>query len=287
MSDTTFILWVQQFATPALTGFFTAVTSLGSLEFYMLAIPVIYWLIDKRFGFRFTAFFIFSAYLNSGAKHIFTTERPPHTLRLVTQEGYSFPSGHAQGSTAFWGFLALKLKTRWAWWAAGLMIALVSFSRIYLGVHWPIDILGGLTIGFVLLFIYSRFAPDNLEDLPLRNWILGSLALGTILYLIQPVGDGPMTVGFLLGAFIGYRLELIYVDFQEEASLVQNVLKIILGLVVLFLLRIVLKPVVSWIPGGLSVVVRYALLGLWASLGAPFVFKKLGLFSKPPLTHTL
>ena len=105
MSDTTFILWVQQFATPALTGFFTAVTSLGSLEFYMLAIPVIYWLIDKRFGFRFTAFFIFSAYLNSGAKHIFTTERPPHTLRLVTQEGYSFPSGHAHG---FLGFLGTK-----------------------------------------------------------------------------------------------------------------------------------------------------------------------------------
>lgn len=287
MSDTSLILWAQQYATPALTGFFTAVTSLGSLEFYMLAIPVIYWLINKHFGLRFAVFFTFSAYVNSGTKHIFTTERPPRDLRLVTQEGYSFPSGHAQGSTAFWGFLALQLKTRWAWWVSGLMIALVSFSRIYLGVHWPIDILGGLTIGIILLLIYSRYVPKNLEDIPLQKWILGSLASGVILYLLHPTGDGPLTVGFLLGALIGYRLELLYVNFQEQASLVQNILKMILGLTVLFLLRIVLKPIVAWIPGGLSTVVRYGFLGLWASLGAPFIFTKLGLFEKPTVTETL
>ena len=286
MSDTTFILWVRQFATPALTSFFAAVTSLGSLEFYMLAIPVIYWIVNKRFGFRFTIFFIFSAYINSGTKYIFATERPPRELRLVTQEGYSFPSGHAQGSTVFWGFLALKFKERWAWWLSGIMIALISFSRIYLGVHWPIDILGGLAIGFALLFLYSRYAPENLEEIPMKKWCLGALAISVILYLIHPTGDGPMSVGFLLGALLGYRLELIYVDFPEKASPIQNVLKLILGLVVLFLLRIVLKPVVAWIPGNLSIVVRYALLGFWATLGAPFAFVKLGLFSKPTQTQT-
>ena len=53
MSGLTPILWAQEFANPALTAFFTAVTNLGSLEFYMFAIPVVYWLIDKHFGFRF------------------------------------------------------------------------------------------------------------------------------------------------------------------------------------------------------------------------------------------
>jgi membrane-associated phospholipid phosphatase len=280
MSDLTLILWAQEHGGPALTAFFKAVTSLGSVEFYMLALPIVYWLIDKHFGFRFSVFFVFSAYLNSGVKHIFQTERPPRELRLVTQEGYSFPSGHAQGSTAFWGFLALKLKTPLAAAGAALMIALISFSRIYLGVHWPMDVLGGLTIGLVLLFAYSRIAHIDFLKTSLRTWILGSIAAAVILYILHPTGDGPMTVGFLLGALIGYRLELIYVQFKEEATLYQNVAKVVLGLAALFALRIVLKPVVGWLPGSFSVVVRYAVLGFWASFGAPLTFTKLGWYKK-------
>ena len=59
MADLSLILWAQEFASPSLTAFFAAVTSLGSLEFYMFAIPIVYWMIDKHFGFRFAAFFIF------------------------------------------------------------------------------------------------------------------------------------------------------------------------------------------------------------------------------------
>jgi len=286
MGDLTLTLWAQQFASPALTAFFTAITSLGSLEFYMFTIPVIYWMIDKHFGFRFSVFFIFSAYVNSGVKHLFMTERPPQELRLVHQEGYAFPSGHAQGSTAFWGFLARKLHTPLAWAGAVTMILLVSFARIYLGVHWPIDILGGLTIGVLLLLAYSPIAKADLERIPMRAWILSSVVGAAALYLLHPTGDGPMTVGFLLGALLGYRLELLYVRFQEEATLVQNVVKLVLGLGVLFALRVVLKPLVSWLPGGIDYVVRYGFLGLWASLGAPFAFSKLGLFKRKYVAKT-
>jgi len=286
VTDLTLILWAQEFASPALTAFFAAITSLGSLEFYMFAIPVIYWMIDKHFGFRFSIFFIFSSYVNSGAKHIFMTERPPRELRLVEQEGYAFPSGHAQGSTAFWGFLALKLKRPLAWIGALVMILLVSISRIYLGVHWPIDIVGGLTIGAVLLLIYSPLANVDLAKISMKNWVLGSLIAAAALYLLHPSGDGPMTVGFLLGALLGYRLELAYVRFSEDATLVQNVIKLILGLAALFALRIVLKPLVSWLPAGLDYVVRYGCIGLWASCGAPYVFTKLGLYKRTATTKT-
>lgn len=287
MSDLSLILQVREYATPVLTAFFTAITHIGSLEFYMFAIPIIYWLVDKHFGFRFSVFFIFSSYINSGMKHIFMTERPPRELRLVTQEGYSFPSGHAQGSTAFWGFLALKLKTPLAYGGAILMILLVAFSRIYLAVHWPIDILGGMAIGVLLLTAYLPLAKVDFEKIPRKTWILGSVLLGAVLYLLHPIGDGPMTVGFMLGALIGYRLELLYVDFQEEGTLVQNISKLVIGLGVLFLLRIVLKPFVSWLPSGLAVVVRYGFLGFWASFGAPFVFTKLGLTKKSNFIKTV
>lgn len=96
-----------------------------------------------------------------------------------------------------------------------------------------------------------------------------------------------MTAGFLLGALLGYRLELRYVKFQENASLWQNIIKLILGLAVLFLLRIALKPLVSWLPWGLDYLIRYGVLGLWASLGAPFAFTKLGLYKKPHVEATI
>lgn len=287
MADLSLILWAQEFASPSLTAFFAAVTSLGSLEFYMFAIPIVYWMIDKHFGFRFAAFFIFSAYLNSGAKHIFMTERPPQELRLAVQEGYAFPSGHAQGSTAFWGFLALRVNKPLAWLGAAIMVLLISFSRIYLGVHWPIDILGGLAIGIVLLAAYSLIAKADLEQIPFKTWILGSIVAALLLFLAHRQGDGPMTAGFLLGALLGYRLELWYVKFQENASLWQNIIKLILGLAVLFLLRIALKPLVSWLPWGLDYLIRYGVLGLWASLGAPFAFTKLGLYKKPHVEATI
>ncbi len=287
MADTGLILWLQQNTVPGLTAFFTAITSLGSLEFYMLAIPVIYWTVNKHFGFRFAVFFTLSAYINSGVKHLFATERPPQELRLVTQEGYSFPSGHAQGSTAFWGFLALKIKKPWAYWFAAVMVALISISRIYLGVHWPIDIVGGLAIGLILLFVYSRAAGTSYKNIPLQTMVLGAILLAAILYLVHPAGDGPMTIGFLLGALLGYHLESQHVRFIEKASLLQNVIKSILGLVVLFLLRIALKPIVSWLPIDLAIIVRYSLMGFWACFGAPFIFMKAGLYQRTTITTSL
>ncbi|HHY08971.1 MAG TPA: phosphatase PAP2 family protein [Firmicutes bacterium] len=287
MTDTGMILWAQQYAAPALTAFFKAITFLGSLEFYMLAIPIIYWLVDKHFGFRFAVFFTLSAYINSGTKFIFRTERPPLNLRLVSQEGYSFPSGHAQGSTAFWGFLALELKDLKAFVLAAVMILLISFSRIFLGVHWPVDILGGLAIGLLLLFAGLTLSSFDPLKVPFRSWLIGSFATAAFLYALHPAGDGPMTVGFLLGALLGYRWEGLYVDFQEDAAIWQNIVKVILGIGVLFALRIVLKPVLGWLPLNLATISRYACLGLWASFGAPFVFMRLQLYNEKPLTTDL
>ena len=102
MADTSFILWVRQFAQPWLTNVFLGITALGSVEYYMVALPIVYWLINKRFGIRFAAFFAFSAYINSALKYLFAVPRPPEELRLTVQEGYS-PQPRP-GSTTFWGF---------------------------------------------------------------------------------------------------------------------------------------------------------------------------------------
>lgn len=283
MADTSFIVWVQQFAEPWLTNLFLGITSLGSMEYYIVAIPAIYWLIDKHLGFRFALLLIFSAYTNSGLKYRFAAPRPPLELRLTVQDGYSFPSGHAQGSTVFWGFLAMYIKKPWAWVGAVVMAGLISFSRIYLGVHYPIDIIGGIALGILLLWGYHklrhRFDPLRVS---FKIWVLESLGAALLLYLIHPTGDGPMTVGFMLGALLGYGLDVRTIDFSPKGSLGSNIAKMVLGITGLLGLRIILRPVTNLLPGTLGDVVRYTFIGFWAAYGAPYLFVRLGLTQQGP-----
>ncbi len=197
------------------------------------------------------------------------------------------PRGGAPPFGGVFGFGAEKKP--WAYWFSAVLVALISISRLYLGVHWPIDIVGGMAIGLVLLFVYSQMAGKRWSSFSLRAIIVGSVLFAAILYLIHPAGDGPpMTIGFLLGVVLGYTLESRHVQFREEATAVQNVIKSSLGLAVLFLLRIALKPVLNWLPADLAIIVRYGLMGFWACFGAPpFVFMRVGLYRKTTLTPTL
>ncbi|HEU5138613.1 MAG TPA: phosphatase PAP2 family protein [Bacillales bacterium] len=99
--------------------------------------------------------------LNWGLKTIFARPRPD-LEHLIQANYYSFPSGHAMNSTAFFGFLAyllhrrLKRKgkpTAWVWAAACVLIFLIGLSRVYLGVHFPLDVFGGFLAGGSWLFL--------------------------------------------------------------------------------------------------------------------------------------
>lgn len=108
-----------------------------------------------------------SALLNMGAKQSYARERPSLWESIAPEETFSFPSGHAMGSmTLAWVLMLLAWRTRWRWWVAApalLFAALVGLSRVYLGVHYPSDILAGWTAAsvwaassFFLVFHHHR-----------------------------------------------------------------------------------------------------------------------------------
>ena len=94
-------------ANPILDWFSIGVTTLGSEEFYLIAIPILYWCVEKKFAFKLGMVFLYLSYVNDLLKVIFQTPRPdPSVVRVLYPEsggGYAFPSGHSAGSRGLLG----------------------------------------------------------------------------------------------------------------------------------------------------------------------------------------
>jgi undecaprenyl-diphosphatase len=95
-----------------------------------------------------------AAFLNWALKHFFVRARPD-LFRVISETGYSFPSGHAMVSLCFYGMLAYvlgrRLAKRWQrltlYALTGCLVMIIGFSRIYLGVHYPSDVAAGYIAG--------------------------------------------------------------------------------------------------------------------------------------------
>lgn len=104
--------------------------------------------------------------LNTAAKMSFRRTRPDLWLSPSPEHTYSFPSGHSMGSMAFVAALAvLAWPTRWRWWAivlGGVFTFLVGFSRVYLGVHFPSDVVAGWSASLAWVLGLSQLAYGRL-----------------------------------------------------------------------------------------------------------------------------
>ncbi len=133
-----------------------AFTFLGSEEFFLLALPIIYWCIDARIGLRMGIILLLNGALNSVLKLAFFGPRPywvnPQVKALVSETSFGVPSGHAQMAAGLWGMLASQIKRPWAWGAAIFLALMIGLSRLYLGVHFLHDVLLGWLLGALVLW---------------------------------------------------------------------------------------------------------------------------------------
>ncbi len=287
------IVVIQAIHAPMVDVFFNTVTSLGSEEFYLLLLPLIYWCIDKRLAQRLAYLFLFSAYSNAALKDFFRHPRPfeydSRVLKLdwvsADELGYGFPSGHSQAAITAWGYLAVWMRRRWMWVLAATLVILIAFSRMYLGVHFPTDVLGGLLIGGVWLALFMVIEPR------LEHWLsrqaLGlqiglALVVPAALLLVYSSGDATAAMGTLIGLGVGIVVEGRVVRFNPGGPIWQRAARFVVGAVVILILREGLKLVFPGEGEALYVffrVFRYSLVGLWAALAGPWVFQQLGLAS--------
>lgn len=286
-----FIVAIQLVHNPLLDLFFNLITSLGSEEFYVLLLPMLYWCIDKPLAQRLAYLFLFSAYSNAALKHLFRHPRPfeydPRVLKLsgvpAKELGYGLPSGHSQSALTVWGYLAARIRRRWMWVLATILVVLIAFSRIYLGVHFPSDVFGGLLVGMVGLGLFVWLEPGLgrwLSRQPAGIQIALAVAVPAVLLLAHSSGHAATALGTLMGLGVGIVLEGRTVRFSVDGSLRQRVARFILGALVVLALRAGLKIVFPAEGEALYVlfrVIRYSLIGLWVALGGPWLFVRLGL----------
>lgn len=281
------ILWLQQFS-PALDLPFRAFTFLGEEDFLLLLVPLLFWCLDRRIGARMVILYLVSVYLNSVAKIFAAQPRPfeyDERVRVIAPAtGGGLPSGHAQSTVVVWGYLAAKFRRTWLWVVAALLIVFVSLSRVYLGVHFPTDVLGGCLLGALLLLGYLWLEP-RAEALLEKGGLAWQLGLAVVvplalLFLMLPVADDSIVsaMGVLLGGGVGLALERRWVRFASGGVWWKQLLRLALGVAVVFAIRFGLKAAFGEMePIWLFRLIRYAVMGVWFALGAPWAFVKLRL----------
>lgn len=151
--DAPIMLALHKLASPGVDFFFVVVSKIGFtwgvVPIDVLVAAFLLWRRRYRDGLFFALAVVGSLMVNMAAKSHFTRFRPDLWLSVAPEHTYSFPSGHAMGSMSLGvALVLLAWPTRWRLWVlagASLFVLLVALSRVYLGVHWPSDILAGWT----------------------------------------------------------------------------------------------------------------------------------------------
>ena len=211
------LLAIQSVANLFLDYLAIGVTMLGEPVAAVLAITVVYWLLDKETGEYMTFSLLLSVNANGLVKNICNFPRPigqegVRSLRVETATGASFPSGHTQTAAALFGSIAIRARRAGTAFAAALVVVLVALSRLYLGVHWPKDVLVGAVLGLLCaVLVYLLFSNFNERGRERACLVLAAAFLPLV--LLWHDADFVKGYGLLVGYAAAIPLEHRFVRF--------------------------------------------------------------------------
>ena len=287
------IVSLQQFRGPALDALFHFFTFLGGEEFYLILLPLLFWSVDFAWGSRVGFILLLSAFVNSILKDGFAHPRPFELnpgVKIGDAEGYGLPSEHAQLAAAVWGTLGVWARKRWVWIAAVAIAGLVGLSRIYLGVHFPTDVFAGWLLGGAAVALYWG-GQERIErwvsGLGVGAQVLLAVTAPVGLFLLHPVEGTASKLGALAGVAGGLALCYRYLRFRATGPVWQRALRFAIGAATVMIPYLGLRAIFPAEGASLYLpfrFLRYAAVGVWISLGAPWLFTALRLStpSSPP-----
>jgi len=289
------------------TPFFSLITGFGEYFIPITFCAILYWNIDKKQGTQILLSASLTMMFCSLLKNIFCIYRPwildthikpvESALRFAT--GYSFPSGHSSLAVSCWGSVALlNSHNKKILWSMIILCLLVAFSRIYLGVHTPQDIITGLLVGTLGIFVvnkalnYIKENPQYDASVNVVITIIGFIILTYTYFKEYPIDynlQGEILVnsersrmacfpkfGFLVGALWGGYIERRFINFNfTQETIKSKVLLTILGIVILTVISAYTANVwKSFFNHAISNFINMLIISLFITCIYPFCIKK-------------
>ncbi len=291
---------LEKIRTPFLDTVMGLVTNLGGEAAFIAAAIIVFWCLNKSCGYYMMTVGFAGTIINQFLKLWFRIPRPwvkDPSFSIVESAradatGYSFPSGHTQNAFAVFGAPARFYKSTALRIVFVLLIALTAFSRMYVGVHTPLDVGVSLIVGTLLVFVIYPFFRD-MDKNPKKVYIIFAIfiVMAAAFVAFVELYDFPadidpdnyaeglknayMMLFCAVGLLLTFFIDTKYVRFPTQAVWWAQIIKVVLGLGILLALKAVLKAPLLALFGGHSIAhgVRYFIVILFAGVVWPMTFK--------------
>ena len=308
--DINILLALQEFRNGVggfLADFMLKMTFFGELNTVIIIMAIVYWCVSKKYGTYLLMGWSGNRLVNGFLKITFCAYRPwirdprivPYGDSMTTATGYSFPSGHSMnGATIFGGAIVRKDMPTVLRVVSGVFLALIAFSRIFLGVHTPQDILVGAGAGIlVMCLVYMLMqwvsGGQNRDIIVLIVGVILAAALAVYAKVkVYPedydaagklIVDGAKMandtfkgVGYCCGFLVGWVFERRFVGFFTDIPMIQRVTRVVLGLLGYYVITLILITLIkTWLSGPAASVLTCFLQVFYVTFLYPLIMKRI------------
>lgn len=292
-----FLYYLEKIRLPGLNEFMLGITYFGDEIAFLVVALILIWCADKRTGYYVLSVGFLGTIANQFMKLWFRIPRPwvldeSFTILEPAREGasgYSFPSGHTQSAVGTFGSIAYTAKSKLIRWLCIAAVILVPFSRIYIGVHTPLDVGVAAAMAAVLIFVLKPLILS--EDKRVFPVFLGIMVAVSVAFLCFvelypfPVDIDPHNMesglknaytllGSILGMVVVYTVDEKWLHFPTEAVWWAQILKVAIGLGLVLAVKSGLKAPIEDLMGNLmGRAVRYFLVVAVAGVAWPLSFR--------------
>ena len=276
--------FLEGLRTESLNRIFEYITMFGEEILMVLIIAILWFAIDKKFAQKMFFITVASLSINSIIKNFTKIPRPFATgeltcVRPETATGYSFPSGHTQNFSTWSTVVGLKIRKLWFWLIIAILIPLVAFSRLYLGAHYPSDVIVGAMLGIIFAFIGNIIFEKVSNTRVLYSGMAIILTPFIIFFMLYPdplFEDLYKFYGMIIGLYLAICFEEKYAPIDYNVPAWKRTVRVIGGILIAFCINeliIVPHDIKLWLIFLIEIIKHlllvFVLLGVY-----PFIFKK-------------
>lgn len=292
-----FLYWLESIRTPIVNWFMLLITQLGDETAFLVVALIVFWCVDKYRGYYILSVGLLGTVANQFMKLWFRIPRPwvrdpnfqalPEALEGAG--GYSFPSGHTQNSVGTFGGLAYTTKNKVIKALCIAAAILVPFSRMYVGVHTPADVLVAAAMAVVLIIVVHPFVLGKYRKyFPVLLGVMLMVSAGYLCFvelypfpadidahnLASGTQNAYTLIGALLALLVVYAVDKKWLNFSTKAVWWAQILKVVIGLLLVLAIKSGLKsPLNAMLGESIGRAVRYGLIVLMAGIVWPLSFK--------------